>query len=93
MRKTTGNWAIQNQGTFALTDGLFRWMGAAAMDQDGNLAVGYSIGNGTAPNYPSVAYAGRLATDPPNQLSQGEAMLHAGRALRPGRRTAGATTR
>ena len=64
--------------TFAPADGLYRWMGASAMDRDGNLAVGYSIGNGTAPNYPGVAYAGRLATDPPNELSQGEAMLHAG---------------
>src|SRR6266516_5667506 len=55
LRKTTGNWAIQNQGTFGPADGLYRWMGAAAMDHDGNLAVGYSIGNGTAPNYPSIA--------------------------------------
>ena len=53
-------------------------MGAAAMDHDGNLAVGYSIGNGTAPNYPSIAYAGRLRDDPANELSQGEATLFAG---------------
>ena len=78
LRKTTGNWGIGNQGTFGPADGLYRWMGAAAMDQDGDLAIGYSIGNGTAPNYPGIAYAGRLATDPPDTLGQGEATLHIG---------------
>src|SRR3954453_14796174 len=78
LRKTTGNWAVQNQGTFGPADGLYRWMGSAAMDGDGNLAAGYSIGNGTAPNYPSLAYAGRLASDAPNTLGQGEAILHMG---------------
>ena len=78
LRKTSGNWGVQNQGTFGPSDGLYRWMGAAAMDRDGNLAVGYSIGNGTAPNYPSIAYAGRLAGDPPNTLGQGEAMMFSG---------------
>ncbi len=79
LRKFTGgNWGIQNQGTFGPADGLYRWMGAGAMDKSGDLAIGYSIGNGTAPNYPSIAYAGRLVTDPPNELSQGEAVLHMG---------------
>ena len=52
LRKTSGNWGIQNQGTFGPSDGLYRWMGAAAMDRDGNLAVGYSIGNGTDAELP-----------------------------------------
>jgi len=78
LRKTSGAWGVQNQGTFGPADGLYRWMGSAAMDGDGNLAVGYSIGNGTAPNYPSIAYAGRLAGDPPNELSQGESMMFSG---------------
>src|SRR5512132_2236523 len=46
-----GNWGIQNQGTFGPADGMYRWMGAGAMDKSGDLAIGYSIGNGTAPNY------------------------------------------
>jgi hypothetical protein len=37
------------------------------MDQAGNLAVGYSKSDGTSVK-PSVAYAGRLATDPVNTL-------------------------
>jgi hypothetical protein len=60
LRKTGATWAIHNQGTFGPSDGLYRWMGAAAMDHDGNLAIGYSIGSGTD-TFPSIAYAGRLA--------------------------------
>jgi hypothetical protein len=78
LNKTTGNWSIAQQGTYAPADGLHRWMGSTAMDNDGNLAIGFSTRNGTAPNYPSIAYAGRLATDPPGQFSQGEATLIAG---------------
>jgi hypothetical protein len=91
LNKTTGNWSIAQQGTYAPADGLHRWMGSTAMDNDGNLAIGFSTRNGTAPNYPSIAYAGRLATDPPGQFSQGEATLIAGTA--PSSPAAGATTR
>ena len=94
LRKFTGgNWGIQNQGTFGPADGLYRWMGAGAMDKSGDLAIGYSIGNGTAPNYPSIAYAGRLVTDPPNELIQGEAVMHMGTGSQTGTALAGATTR
>jgi len=64
-------WQIADQGTFAPSDGNSRWMGSAAMDVNGDIAVGYSVsGSGT---YPSVRYAGRLATDPAGTLGQGEA--------------------
>ena len=49
LMKTTGNWSISQQSTYAPGDGLHRWMGSAAMDQQGNMAMGFSIGNGTAP--------------------------------------------
>jgi len=57
---------------------LWRWMGSIAADQDGNVAIGYSTTNGVVPNFPSIAYAGRLATDPPNTLPQTETQLIAG---------------
>ncbi|MEO8507104.1 MAG: Ig-like domain-containing protein [Betaproteobacteria bacterium] len=57
---------------------LFRWMGSIAADKDGNVALGYSTSNGTAPNFPSIAYAGRLATDPLNTLPQTEVTMIAG---------------
>jgi hypothetical protein len=71
--------AVYQQGTFAPfdpTNPLWRWMGSAAMDHSGNLAIGYSS---SGPNqFPSLHYAGRLAGDPLNQLAQGEALLFAG---------------
>ena len=66
---------VQEQATFA-PDGDHRWMGSAAMDMYGNLAVGYSV-SGTN-TFPSIRYAGRMVTDPPGGLFQGEAELWAG---------------
>jgi hypothetical protein len=57
---------------------LWRWMGSLAVDKQGNMALGYSTSNGTSPNFPSIAYSGRLATDPPNTLPQTEIQLVAG---------------
>jgi N-acetylneuraminic acid mutarotase len=68
-------WSIDQQGTFA-PDSDSRWMGSAAQDASGNLAVGYSVSSSVT--FPSIRMAGRLAGDPPGQLSQGESELIAG---------------
>lgn len=70
-----GAFAVQEQATFA-PDADNRWMGSAAQDKDGNLAVGYSVSSDTT--FPSIRYAARLATDPPGGLFQGETTLIAG---------------
>jgi hypothetical protein len=57
---------------------LYRWMGSIAADSAGNVALGYSTSNGTSPNFPSIAYSGRLAGDPLNSLPQTEKQLIAG---------------
>jgi len=75
IRDPNGAPFVYQQGTYA-PDADNRWMGNIAMDQDGNIAVGYSVSSSTT--YPSIRYAGRLATDPPGVLSQGEASLMAG---------------
>jgi hypothetical protein len=71
--------AVYQQGTFAPFDPanpLWRWMGSAAIDHSGNIAIGYSS---SGPNqFPSLHYAGRLVGDPLNQLAQGEALMFAG---------------
>ena len=76
IRDPGGAPSIHQQGTYAPADGIHRWMGSAAMDQQGNLAVGYSAAGATV--YPSIYYAGRLASDPLGQLAQGEAVMIAG---------------
>ena len=77
LEKTTpgGSWSVQDQGTFS-PDTTERWMGSTAVDNAGNLAVGYSTSSTSV--FPSIAYAGRLLTDPPGTLAQGEATMFAG---------------
>jgi hypothetical protein len=68
---------IFQEGTWAPDDGVHRWMGSVALDRRANMAVGYSVSNGTDV-FPGIRYAGRLASDPLGDLSQGEAVLQAG---------------
>src|ERR1700730_8228857 len=63
------------QGIHAPDTTLYRFMGSLAVDNQGNMALGYTTSNGTSPNFPSVAYAGRLATDALNTLPQTEVEL------------------
>jgi uncharacterized repeat protein (TIGR01451 family) len=58
-------------------DNTWRWMGSAAMDGSGDLAVGYSASS--AAIHPEIRYAGRLSSDPLNTLGQGETTLFAGK--------------
>lgn len=67
-----GTATLAQQGTQA-PNGLRRWLASIAMDKVGNIALGYSTSSRTT--FPSVAYAGRLVTDPPGQLTQGEDFL------------------
>src|SRR5438094_3992247 len=76
---TGGNFpstAVQQQDWTNGNDGLWRWMAAIAVDANGNMALGYSVSSGSI--FPNISYAGRLASDPPNNLGQGEAVLISG---------------
>ena len=76
LRDTTlGPVTVFQQGTYQ-PDTTHRWMGSAAMDQQGNIAVGYSASS-TAIN-PQIRYAGRLVTDALNTLPQAEVHLFDG---------------
>jgi subtilase family serine protease len=66
---------IFQQGTYA-PDADHRWMGSAAMDGSGNIALGFSV-SGVATS-PSVRYTGRLASDAPGAMTLGEADLIVG---------------
>jgi len=59
---------------------MHRFMPSLALDRAGNMALGYSTSNATAPNFPSIQYAGRLAGDPINTFSQTEQMMFTGTA-------------
>ena len=51
MRDPGGAPALHQQGTHKLADGNHRWMGSIAADQDGNVAIGYSVSNSRFPPY------------------------------------------
>jgi Dockerin type I domain len=79
VRDPGGTPVIYQQSTFvptSQTDLLYRWMGSIAMDASGDIAIGYSTSSQAS--FPSIAYAGRLATDPLNTLAQGETQMFAG---------------
>ncbi|HEY3104378.1 MAG TPA: fibronectin type III domain-containing protein [Pyrinomonadaceae bacterium] len=76
LRNVTGGPVTVFQESTYQPDSTWRWMGSAAMDQQGNIAIGYSASSGTI--FPQIRYAGRLATDTLNTLGQGEGTLFAG---------------
>lgn len=57
---------VFQQGTFAPDTNSFRWMGSIAMDQVGNMALGYSRSSSTI--FPSILYTGRVPSDPAGQM-------------------------
>jgi len=75
LRAVTTAPVVFQQSTYQ-PDTSWRWMGSAAMDRSGDLALGYSASSTTI--HPQIRYAGRLVTDPINTLGQGEATLFSG---------------
>ncbi|NUR77899.1 MAG: hypothetical protein HOQ28_16635, partial [Thermoleophilia bacterium] len=73
LRNASG-WNVTQDSTFAPT-ALNRWLGSAAMDGAGDIALGYAAGD--AATATGLRYTGRLAGDPLNTM-QAEATLIAG---------------
>src|SRR5258706_14856863 len=65
IQNPSGTPVVAQQSTFA-PDASYRWMGSIAMDQAGDIALGYSVSSTTV--NPSVRYAARLASDPASTL-------------------------
>jgi hypothetical protein len=79
IRRTGGAYSVHQQGTYAPGDGVHRWMGSIAADKNGNMALGYSVVNGTDV-FPGIRYTGRLAGDPLGQMTLGEGTVVNGTA-------------
>ncbi|MEO8286116.1 MAG: hypothetical protein ABI670_06735 [Chloroflexota bacterium] len=67
--------SIYQQGSYA-PDATHRWLGSAAMDKVGDIAIGYSASSTSV--FPSLRYAGQIPSDPKGILGQGETTLFAG---------------
>jgi hypothetical protein len=59
-------------GTYA-PNSDFRWMGSIAMDQSGDIALGFSVSSTSL--HPQVHYTGRLAGDASGTMTQGEGSI------------------
>jgi len=76
LRRVAGAWSLHQEGTYAPAGGDHRWMGSAAMDKNGNIALGYSVSS--RQTFPSIRYTSRMAADPPGTMPGGEVELVAG---------------
>lgn len=61
LRKYDDEWTMHQQGTYAPDDGENRWMGSVAMNEYGDIAVGYSVSSSNT--YPSIRIAGQSAAN------------------------------
>jgi hypothetical protein len=74
IRRVGGTYSLYQQGTYAPSDGVHRWMGSVAQDKKGDMALGYSVVNGNDV-FPGIRYTGRLAGDPLGQMTLGEGTI------------------
>jgi len=65
LQNPNGTPIVAQQSTFA-PDTNFRWMGSIAMDQSGDMALGYSVSSTTVS--PSIRFTGRTPADPVNTM-------------------------
>jgi len=73
LRKTTGDWALHQEGLVPTADNNSRYMAGAAQDGDGNLALAYMI---TGPEqFPSIRVTGRRMGDALGTISGDEITL------------------
>jgi hypothetical protein len=47
-RNTGASWSLYQEGTYNPGDGLWRWMPSIAMNEDGDIAIGYSVSDGVS---------------------------------------------
>lgn len=72
VRNPSTNPVLFQEGTYApgATDDIHRWMGSAAMDSGGNIAIAYSASGDSI--FPAIRYTGRLSGDTLGTMTQGE---------------------
>ena len=62
LRKTTGDWMLHQEGTFAPDDALHRFLPSISLDKDGNIGLAYNV-TGVS-EFVGIRYTGRYAEDP-----------------------------
>jgi hypothetical protein len=73
LRDTGSGFGVFQQGTYA-PDTNYRWMGSIAMDQSGDIALGYNVSSSSIS--PSIRYTGRMPTDSLGQMESENDVLN-----------------
>lgn len=75
LRNSGSGWSIYQQGTYS-PDATSRWMGSIAMNEAGDIALGFSASSSSV--YPSIRFTGRYANDPLGVMTIAEQDIVAG---------------
>ena len=89
LRQTGGDdepWEIYQEGTYISVDNKSAYSGSMAMDQHGNIGMGYTT-SGVADRV-ALQYTGRLASDPLNEMTLEETLIIQSTAANPSNRLA-----
>lgn len=74
LRRTADtDWELYQEGTFGPDDGLNRFMGSIAMDDQGNIGLAYTVSSDKI--FAGLRYTGRLASDSLGIMTLGENIL------------------
>ncbi len=72
------SWTLRQDSTYS-PDTTYRFMGAMAINGDGDMALGYSASSAT--EFPSIRVTARSGSDPLNQMTMEETTLVEGSAI------------
>lgn len=78
LRRTTGNWTVRQQGTYA-PDAHSRWMASVVLNGQGEIGMGYSISSSS--EYPGIRYTGQSSAAyaaATGQMDLQEQIIHTG---------------
>lgn len=68
-----GPWTLFQEGTQTAADAVNRWMSSVAMDNSGNIALGYNVTSAAV--FPGLRYAGRQSTDTPGTMGAEQVVI------------------
>lgn len=76
LRRTTGDWTVFQQGTYAPNDNTHRWMGSISINSLGSIAMGYNVSGSTL--FPGIRLTARRKNDAAGTMTAAETIVQAG---------------
>jgi len=79
LRRSAGaDWALYQEGTFGPDDGLERFMSSIAIDEEGNICLGYSVSSDST--FAGLRATGRNVEDPLGEMTFDELIIREGQS-------------